>query len=1017
VKILKFVNDIFKFDLVSFDQRERVIVTYVALFVTFVNSLMGVVSSFDSKNYLLFWTELMIFICSTILLIRLRLKLDRLIKYLSIALLGAVYLFLVATGGVFNNGYLWTFAFPIVAFFVLGLRAGTISTATFLIVLISIFLLEKQVSFFVSHSLMFKIWFVGSFMAVFVTSLLYEKARYKNQKELSDKNNSLESALLNLKYNEEQFRFLSTSSVALMSLSTVSEIYEYIISNFEKLSPGSVIIVNFVEEDKYLKVYEISGIDKKLRYEIEEILGYQIIGSRFLLSNEMKTLLRSGKINKHFGGFEELVTGDLSDNAIHSIQELSVIRNVYSIGLNYKDKLFGGIHILTNQDCDLPNQDVIEVFFQQVSAVLQKKQAEDSLLSQIYFQEALLNAIPNAIFYNDSQLRYLGCNRAFEELVGMNATNIIGKTVQDIWDTEHGALHNEKNKLAIETGVTQIYEGQIKNTSGVLKNLVIRKAIFRKADGTIGGIIGSVDDITEVMAAKEAAESANRAKGQFLANMSHEIRTPLNGVIGMSELLLTTILDKEQYEYASTIMTSANALLTVLNDVLDFSKLEVDKIVLDSIPFNLNKIVKDVELINAFQLKTKKITFTSSIDPSVPHLISGDPGRLRQVLLNLVGNAVKFTNAGSVGLHVFLQNIESTKILLRFEITDTGIGIEKQMIPLLFQPFMQADQSVSRTYGGSGLGLTISKRFVEMMNGTIGVQSSVGKGSLFYFTAQFLIPTSSLLVPQENLSPQIPQSFDSGDNSETILVVEDNEINTNVIKLMLQKLGFSVVTAEDGEKGIIFLKQQDFGLVLMDLHMPKLDGFRAAEIIRSGGAGKKNTNIPIVAVTATVLEEDLAGCEQVGINSYLIKPVQYDQLHLMVNKFLPKKQLLTSVSAPISIATGSKNIFDKEFALKNLADDDSIFRDALLLFMKKMPEYIQKLQDAIACADVKQIAVWAHTFKGAARTIGAIELGDILEAIERDAHNEITSTDNHSIIEKAVSVFQNEVDFTLKSYS
>jgi CheY-like chemotaxis protein len=203
----------------------------------------------------------------------------------------------------------------------------------------------------------------------------------------------------------------------------------------------------------------------------------------------------------------------------------------------------------------------------------------------------------------------------------------------------------------------------------------------------------------------------------------------------------------------------------------------------------------------------------------------------------------------------------------------------------------------------------------------------------------------------------------------------------------------------------------------MDLHMPKLDGFRAAEIIRSGGAGKKNTNIPIVAVTATVLEEDLAGCEQVGINSYLIKPVQYDQLHLMVNKFLPKKQLLTSVSAPISIATGSKNIFDKEFALKNLADDDSIFRDALLLFMKKMPEYIQKLQDAIACADVKQIAVWAHTFKGAARTIGAIELGDILEAIERDAHNEITSTDNHSIIEKAVSVFQNEVDFTLKSYS
>lgn len=1017
MKLLKFVNAILKFDLVSFDQRERVIVTYVALFMTFVNSLMGVVSSFNRKNYILFCAELVIFTCSIILLIRLRLKLDKWIKRFSIALLGSVYLFLVATGGAFDNGYLWTFAFPLVAYFVLGLRAGTISTLIFLTALIGIFIVCEYISFFEYRPLMFKIWFTGSFIAVFATSFLYDKARCKSQKELSDKNASLEGALLNLKYNEEQFRFLSISSVALMSLSTVSEIYEFIISNFVKISPESIVIVNFVEEDKWLNIIDIGGINKELRHRVEEILGYPVVGSRFLLSDEMRMFLRTGKINKHFGGFAELVTGDISEDAIMSIHELIVIKNVYSIGLNYKDKLFGGIHILTNKETDLQNQDVIEVFFQQVSAVLQKKQAEDLLSTQIYFQDALLSAIPNAIFYNDSQFRYLGCNRAFEELAGRNAKDIVGKTVQEVWGSEYAALYDEKDQLTMDTGITQIYEGEIKCTGGVIKNLVIRKAIFRKADNSVGGIIGTMDDITEVIAAKDAAEAANCAKSQFLANMSHEIRTPLNGVIGMSDLLLTTTLDEEQLDYASTIKTSANALLTVLNDILDFSKLEVDKIMLDSVPFDLKKIIKDVELINAFQLQTKKIAFTNSIDPAVPQLISGDPGRLRQVLLNLVGNAVKFTSAGSVDLRIFLEKKELSRIVLRFEIADTGIGIDKQMIPLLFQPFMQADQSVSRTYGGSGLGLTISKKIIEMMNGTIGVQSNTGKGSLFHFTAQFLLPTSEVTVPEEKNYLQIPQIFSQGNISEAILVIEDNEINTNVIKRMLQKDGFTVVTAEDGEKGILLLQQQDFGLVLMDLHMPKLDGFRTAEIIRNGNAGHKNTNISIVAITATVLEEDLVRCAQAGINSYLIKPIQFDQLHLMVNKFLPKKQLLNPVSAPISMVIEAKNIFDKEYALENMDNDDSIFKDAFLMFMKKIPEYVQKLKDAITRADAKNVAVWAHTFKGAARTIGALELGDILEIMERGAYNGLTTADSQSILSEAVSAFNKEAEITLRSYS
>ena len=1000
------------------DQWERAIVTHVAVLMTFINSLLGAVSSFRGQNRILFWMELMIFTCSVILFIRLRLSMDRLTKILTVALIGFVYLFLVATGGAFDNGYLWAFSFPLVSYFVLGLRGGNISTVIFLTGLVSIFITCEYIGFFESRPLLFKIWFTGSFLAVCFTSFLYENARCKSQNELSDKNISLESALLNLKHNEEQFRFLSVSSLTMMSLPTVNEIYGYVIRNFEKLSSDSIVIITIVEDDKWIKVFDISGISKDLRNRVDQILGYPAVGSLFLLSDEMRVLLRTGKIKRHSGGFADLVAGDLPDNDIHSIQELAVIRNVYSIGLNYTNKLIGGIHILTNKESDLPNQDAIEVFFLQVSTVLQKKQAEDSLLSQIYFQDALLSAIPNPIFYKDSQLRYLGCNRAFEELVGQNAHDIIGKKVEDAWGAECSALYDEKDQLTIDTGITQIYEGKIKSTGGVVRNLVIRKAIFRKADGCIGGIIGTMDDITEVIAAKDAAEAANRAKSQFLANMSHEIRTPLNGVIGMSELLLTTLLDEEQLEFASTIKISANALLNVINDVLDFSKIEVNKIVLDSIEFDLKSVIKDVESINASQLQNKKITFTTSIDSSIPSSLLGDPGRLRQILLNLVGNAVKFTNEGSVDLRVILEKYDLSRILLRFEIADTGIGIDKEIIPRLFQPFMQADQSVTRKHGGSGLGLSISKGFIEMMNGTIGVLSNVGKGSLFYFTAQFLPAITNPADPKEEksyhqfLQPVYLEKF-----SETILVIEDNEINAKVIKKMLIKIGITVVTAEDGENGIECLKQQEFGMVLLDLHMPKLDGYKTAEIIRNGGAGYKNTLIPLIAVTATVLEEDLVRCVQSGMNSYLIKPIQFDQLHLMVSKFLPKKQISSSTLTPVSNQIKTKSVFDKEFALKNMAYDISIFREAFLLFIEKTPLYVQKLQNAISQANTKDVTIWAHTFKGAARTIGALELGDVLEKMEQEANNDLTSKDGLADLYNAVSAFSKVAETTLNSYS
>ncbi len=987
------------------EQNERVLVIYIVLCVTLINSITGSISSYHSNHSTIFFLETAIVILSILLLLRAKIAVDSFVKVSSMIFLGGVYLFLITTGGSFHNGYIWAFAFPLVAYFVLGLRAGTISSFVFLIFIIIIFFFCNKYEFLENRTFLFKIWFTGTFLAVFLTSFLYENARCKNQKELSDKNKSLEEALKNLKYNEELFRFLSTSSVSLMSLANEKDIYDYIETHITKLIPETIVLIGHIDDEKIVKIIRIIGIDDERKIMVvNETIGFSLIGTKFLLNPETIDFLKSGKVCQR-NNLTDLTNELLSEEVLNKIQQYLQIEHVYRIGLNYQKTLQGAIYILTKKDMPLPSIDSIEIFFMQVSAVLQKKQAEHSLLTQIHFQDVLFSAIPNPIFYKDDQLRYLGCNRAFEELFRITKEEIFQKSVQQFWEPEYAVCYHEKDLLTINSGLTQVYESKVKTADGIIKDVIISKANFRDADGKIAGLIGTMDDITELKAAKEAAETANHAKSQFLANMSHEIRTPLNGVIGMSDLLLTTDLDREQMEYTSKIKTSAGVLLTVLNDILDFSKLEVDKIVLEMIPFDLRCVLKDVETINTFQLRNKNLSLNFHIESSVPRLLNGDPGRLRQILLNLVGNAIKFTNEGCVDVHVNLEKCESSKVILKFEIKDTGIGIDKKMIPLLFKPFTQIDQSISRKYGGSGLGLSISKRFVEMMNGTIGVRSNPQRGSVFYFTAEF---QSAIALPSIDIQDKVISQCDhcSEKNSDTILIIEDNEINTDVMKKMLVKNGFHVVTADNGDYGIELLKMQRFGLILLDLHMPKMDGYKTSELIRSGVGGLENSKTPIIAVTATVVEEELERCTQAGINDYLIKPIQFDQLQRMIQEFLHNK--------PASIAAvyqktqmADEKPFDKEYALVNMAGDESILQEAVTLFLKKLPDYKDNLIKAINENNAKLVTEFAHTFKGAARIIGAVQLGNILEKIEIDSHDGFTvCLSDISPLNSAINAFQ-----------
>ncbi len=611
------------------------------------------------------------------------------------------------------------------------------------------------------------------------------------------------------------------------------------------------------------------------------------------------------------------------------------------------------------------------------------KRSLEALAKSEKFLDSVLEHIPSMVYLKSSDsLRFIRINRAAEEVLGMSRDAMLGRNDHDFFRSRRADALAASDREALRHDGVTVTEVTLPTIPRGLRTFLVRKVPIRDDDGVVRSLLGVAEDITDrkhaeaaLEAARHAADAASRAKSEFLANMSHEIRTPLHGVLGMAALLLDTPLAPDQREQLRTIHGSGIALLDIINDILDFSKIDAGKLSLEAIDFDPRALVREATALVTLRAREKGLAFSSTVAEAVPAGLRGDPVRLRQVLLNLLSNAVKFTEVGEVGLRLELAGEDEDGVTIHCEIHDTGVCIAPEVQSSVFDSFTQSDSSTTRRFGGTGLGLTISRRLVAMMDGELGLRSAPGVGSTFWFTVRLgrarapVRPLSGPVLAAAHTLPPLPRA--------RVLVVEDNLVNQRVAAAMLHKLGQEVEVAQHGREAVDRVRQRRPDIVLMDCQMPEMDGFAATRVIR--GEERSGLHVPIVAMTAFAMKGDRERCLEAGMDDYIAKPMPLELLAHTLARWLGESS--GSAPAPARASEGEAVSLALWKELRAELEPDEL-RELLDVLRQQTPTTLAEIRGCLAANDLQAVGVLAHKLCGSAGNLGAQRMALQLRAIE-----------------------------------
>lgn len=669
-----------------------------------------------------------------------------------------------------------------------------------------------------------------------------------------------------------------------------------------------------------------------------------------------------------------------------------------------------------------------------VHDVTDRVQAEEARSASLSLLNATLESTADGILVVDSQGRVVKWNQKFAEfwqlpealLVGQNTdmvmTSILSKLVHPkLFESKLRELHAQPDGFSfdqLDCKDGRIFE-RYSQPQKVGDIVVGRVWSFRDATERIQAERKLIETNRSLERASIRAEAASVAKSQFVANMSHELRTPMNAVIGMTDLLLDTHLDEEQRSYAETVKSSGQALLDLINDILDYANIDAKHLPFESVDFDLRDVVDEVNKLFLSRNEEKGVNFRCIIGSNVHPLLNGDLLHLQQILANLVSNATKFTVCGEVSVQVTLDCETGNQAALHFEVRDTGIGIPQDKIGMIFNAFEQVDGSTSRKFGGTGVGLSLTKGLIEMMGGQIGVVSEEGKGSTFSFTLVFGKQQEAIKSlggigfaerhdqkvqieggddPMRAFLGDMPEktgsciekatSLEQDQRAKTrILLAEDNAVNQKVAMNVLAKLGYLVDAVANGKEAVTALEKSQYDLVLMDMQMPEMDGLEATRMIRSGNAKVLNPLVPIIAITANALQGDRELCINAGMNDYISKPYSKQALSAIVGKWLVEASQPLIREAQSLLLTKRREdrepaIFDRQYLITRL-NSEGLARSVMVVFLKMMPEQIACLKQAIAANNFPLVVLTANKIGQMAARLSGTALSEVALEMER----------------------------------